>query len=210
LTVYRDGSRSGQVLTIGDKKESDKKEECTIDKCSTCTLKAEKVAPIRTRKRPQITQGVNIKKDTACGTMYVAINEDDKGVVEAFISMGKSGGCINAFTEGLGKIISLALASNVQLYKIENALAGIRCPNPQGMGPNSCKSCLDAISKACSEYITWKTGKKEKVEVVEDKQDKYIEALEKSGMNPSCADCGEKLLFKEGCMSCNCGWSKCS
>jgi len=80
VTVYRDGSRENQVLSLGT--------------TSSPSITGEKkVAP---RMRPEITHGVTQRLETGCGHMYVTINTDEHGACEVFVQMGKVGGCASA------------------------------------------------------------------------------------------------------------------
>ena len=71
VTIYRDGSRSSQVLNIG---KSEKKEE-----------EAPVQAAITPRERPQVTQGLTQKIRIGCGNLYVTVNYDENGICEVFI-----------------------------------------------------------------------------------------------------------------------------
>ncbi|GAI29521.1 unnamed protein product, partial [marine sediment metagenome] len=68
ITIYRDGSRQSQVLTIG--KKSGKTEG--------------KLAP---RKRPKITKGITERVSTGCGYIYVTVNFDEQGISEVFSTL---------------------------------------------------------------------------------------------------------------------------
>ena len=188
ITIYRDGSREGQVLTIGqDKKEEPKEEKKEI---------------VRTRKRPAITKGITPAFKTSCGNLYATINDDEKGICELFIQLGKTGGCTQSFCEALARTISLAFRSGVQINKVIEELQGIRCPSPCMVEGGTILSCSDAISKALKAYL------KEKKQ--ESKLEDNVSKADR-GHNPTCPECGEMLTFKEGCVGCNsCGWSKCS
>ncbi|MBT3940575.1 vitamin B12-dependent ribonucleotide reductase, partial [Candidatus Woesearchaeota archaeon] len=59
LTVYRDGSRSIQVIDIGKKKKEVLEE-----------------TPKKMRERKNTVQGITNKVGTGCGSLYVTINED--------------------------------------------------------------------------------------------------------------------------------------
>ena len=58
VTIYRDGSRSGQVLYVGDKKKEGA-EEAPI------------VRAVTPRPRPEITRGITEKVVIGCGNLYV-------------------------------------------------------------------------------------------------------------------------------------------
>ncbi|MFP3869452.1 MAG: vitamin B12-dependent ribonucleotide reductase [Syntrophobacteria bacterium] len=131
LTIYRDGSRDQQVLSIQRKPETPQ------------------VAP---RPRPERTYGVTQRVNTGCGKLYVTINSDDMGICEVFAQMGKAGGCANSQIEASGRLISLALRSGVKVESILKQLMGIRCPSPVWRNGELVLSCSDAIAKVLNEF----------------------------------------------------------
>lgn len=131
ITVYRDGSREQQVLSLG---------------------KASKYPQVEPRPRPQVTKGVTIRMNTGCGKLYVTINEDEYGICEVFAQMGKAGGCAYSQIEATGRLISLALRSGVRVESIIKQLMGIRCPSPVWQNGDQIVSCSDAIARALKEY----------------------------------------------------------
>ena len=110
--------------------------------------------------RQKILHGVTVKQHTGCGNMYITINhieivEQDKKIYrpcEIFITLGKSGACMHAQNESLGKIITLALQENVGVDKIIEHLKGIRCPSPSLIEGERVESCSDAIAIALEKW----------------------------------------------------------
>jgi ribonucleoside-diphosphate reductase alpha chain len=181
LTVYRDGSRQFQVL---ETKESAKQQRGAIGP----------------RPRPEATIGGTIKNKTGCGSIYITINEDDAGLAEVFVRIGKSGGCAASQAEATGRLISLALRSGVAVDHIIDTLQGIRCPSPAWNEGGVVLSCSDAVAKTLAKHAGKDNGANS-------------ESRNINGHNPQCPDCGELLIFKEGCISCpnlTCGYSECS
>ncbi len=131
ITVYRDGSREQQVLSVPQ---------------------AQKYPQVEPRPRPQVTKGVTLRMNTGCGKLYVTINEDEYGICEVFAQMGKAGGCAYSQIEATGRLISLALRSGVRVDSIIKQLMGIRCPSPMWQNGDQIVSCSDAIAKALKIY----------------------------------------------------------
>jgi len=187
LTIYRDGSRASQVLTKG-------------------ATDVDRKRGVRTpRARPTVTQGVTEKITVGCGqSIYVTVNEDQRGVFEVFATMGKSGGCMASQSEAIGRLISLALRSGIETDSIIKQLEGIRCPAPAWQEGSIILSCADAIGKAMHRYINGNSDASTGVS----RED--IVARNVLGMCPECPDCGTMVEFVEGCLRCpSCGYSQC-
>ncbi|MEW6108818.1 MAG: vitamin B12-dependent ribonucleotide reductase [Nitrospirota bacterium] len=186
VTVYRDGSREEQVLSTGKtaKQETEQVQQ--------------KIVP---RKRPENIKGETRNMKTGCGTIYVTVNEDENGqLFELFTHMGKAGGCAASQAEAIGRLVSLALRSNIEPDVIISQLKGITCHNQTWANGGKITSCSDAIAKAL---------------------EKYMERGEKGNGNGSkthsvsmligaCPECGGAVEHEGGCAVChNCGFTKC-
>ena len=100
ITVYREGSREGILITDDKSSES---EENTLENSEMKTA----------RMRPSTTQGKTRRMRTGDGTLYVTVNEDENGLCEVFTAIGKAGGTVAAQTEAISRLISLSLRSGV-------------------------------------------------------------------------------------------------
>jgi len=181
ITIYRDGSREGQVLTTGKKKEE--------------KAEGSKLTP---RKRPGVTTGVTEKVKTGCGNLYVTVNSDDKGICEVFSHLGKSGGCASAQLEATCRLISLALRAGVDVASIVGQLRAIRCPSIAWEEGKAILSCADAIAGVLEKHSTGYDGKPK------------LEDYGAKNLAGQCPDCGSLLVFQEGCFVCpGCGYTKC-
>lgn len=192
ITVYRDGSRQVQVLTRGTKA----KEEAAAEPAPTVQI-GDKRAP---RPRPAVTTGATERVALGCGRkVYITINEDEYGLCEVFLQMGKSGGCTASQSEAVGRLISLALRSGIDVGAVIKELKGIRCPSPAWHNGNVTLSCADAIAKTIERHIGVNGGKM--VQMSDWTMD----------LSPECPECGAIVQFKEGCVVCaSCGYSQCS
>jgi ribonucleoside-diphosphate reductase alpha chain len=130
VTIYRDGSRDKQVLSIG-----------------TGSNDAREMPAIAPRSRPLRTHGMTERIQTGCGKLYVTINSDSKGMCEVFAQMGKTGGCASSQIEAAGRLASLALRSGVNVDAIIRQLTGIRCPSPAWQNGKMVLSCPDAMAR---------------------------------------------------------------
>ena len=161
------------------------------------------------RPRPDVSYGQTAKILTGCGNLYVTINSDDRGPVELFAQLGKSGGCVAAHTEALGRLASLALQAGIDPEMIEKQLQGIRCPRPAFDKGSITMSCADGVSKAMMMYLNRKQKHELKaLATANNGKQSHIKSL--AGSCPECPECGQMLEFQEGCVVCKgCGYSHC-
>lgn len=204
VTVYRDGSRDSQVLTVGSEKKTSSDSEKTEENTGFET--------ITPRERPRVTTGQTIKIGTACGKLYVTVNEDEYGLCEIFATIGKSGGCAYSQTEGISRLLSLSLRSGVEVEAIVRQLRGIRCTSPIWEDGEMILSCPDAIGKAIEIYLQNRTDVKPINHVkINMTQSKTGNSIGVRSTGEICPECSSTLQMSEGCMTChNCGYSKCS
>lgn len=220
VTVYRAGSREGEVLTVGHKqKESGRTEEPAGTKHTP-------------RKRPKVTRGQTVRMRTGCGTLYVTINEDEYGICEVFTTIGKAGGCAAAFSEANARLISLALRSGVEPAAIAKQLRGIRCPHPIWEDGKQILSCPDAIAQVLEDYV--RNGLSPAPNSNNDRQNLRSESAaaasaaaagEETGeptgekarpngfrkLTEPCPECGGSMVQESSCSTCvDCGFSRCS
>ena len=199
ITVYREGSREGILIT--DKKSN--------EKTDTQELR-EDVNPKKTaRNRPQITTGRTRRMRTGDGTLYITVNEDENGLCEVFTAIGKAGGTVAAQTEAISRLISLALRSGIDPNSIINQLKGISGPNPTWEDGQLILSTPDAIGRALETFLDGdensELGDKVQFEIAEEP----TQSKQTHGMH--CIDCdGYEVVNEGGCYICkDCGWSKC-
>jgi ribonucleoside-diphosphate reductase alpha chain len=186
ITIYRDGSREGQVLTAG----REKKPEVAVTRVP--------------RKRAKTTSGVTERVTTGCGYIYVTVNSDDQGICEVFSTLGKAGGCASAQLEATCRLISLALRSGIDAASVVKQLKGIRCPSIAWEEGKSILSCADAIASVLEKHIGG--GKGEGDAMAKSVQD-YGLVKNVAGQ---CPECGSLLVYQEGCFICSgCGYTKC-
>ncbi len=206
VTVYRAGSREGEVLTVGHQQEEQAQEART----------SARPAP---RKRPRVTRGETVRIKTGCGTLYVTINSDEQGICEVFTTIGKAGGCAGAFSEATARLASLSLRSGVEPTQVVKQLKGIRCPHPIWQGGQQVLSCPDAIAQVLDEYI-----KKNGVNGVKAADEPTANAAANASANSkfngsaqrviageACPECSGTMVQESGCATClECGFSRCS
>jgi len=193
VTIYRDGSKEGQVLTTGKTAKAGAVDAAAVG--------AGEIAP---RPRPSVTMGRTEKIQTGCGNLYVTVNWDEQGICEIFTSMGKSGGCAASQSEALSRLISTALRAGVDTDAVVKQLRGIRCPSPAWAEGGKVLSCADGVGivlEHAAEFMA--TGE------VMSGVTKHTDALD--NLSGACPECGSTLEHESGCAVCrSCGYSKCA
>jgi ribonucleoside-diphosphate reductase alpha chain len=210
ITVYRDGSRSEQVLNIEKKKDDGAKVEVKT---------AANVA--YPKPRPEVITGTTSKVTTGCGNLYITVNQDEEGnFFEVFIQMGKAGGCAASQLEAIGRLVSLALRGGIEVKVVVEQLKGIRCPSPSWAAGKKIFSCSDAIARVLEKRIVDQKEVTVDVGGVEIKQEAKVVmpsaavALKAKLLTGNivgvCPECGTAMRHQEGCSVCDaCGFSKC-
>jgi ribonucleoside-diphosphate reductase alpha chain len=219
-TVYRDGSRTIQILNIGSAENivstTEVPEDAKVQEQSSKQEAGsrERVIP---RKRPEVMSGKTYRIKTGYGTLYVTVNDDEEGVpFEIFATIGKSGGFFQEQSEAICRLASLALRSNIRIEEVVRKLKGIRGPMPIFTEKGTILSLPDAIGGILEEHAT-------AMKIVEDLIDKpdrqevfaFVKEENSSvadfGFMPGCPECGAQLVMAEGCISCKqCGFNRCS
>ncbi len=216
VTIYRDGSRPGQVLSTGATPESARNTDAigafskrTIGKTpppdvvspanppqaapdtAARTSATGSVGPV---ERPEVLQGFTEKIKTGYGNLYVTVNMCQGKPFEVFASIGKSGYTTMADTEAICRLISLALRSSIPVPQIVKQLHGIGGSQPIFARRGVISSIPDAIAKVLNDHF----GNGNRIVKAPDIAKEH------------CPDCGGMLEYKEGCVLCrSCGYSQC-
>ena len=235
ITVYREGAREG-ILITEEKEDKPKVAEQTAEETaaepqieiedaqpeSQPEVQTEELPQVSPgpRLRPSMTQGVTRRIRTGEGTLYITINEDEKGMCEVFTAIGKAGGHAAAQSEAISRLISLALRSGIDPKSIVKQLKGISGPSPNWESGRLILSTPDAIGKALEDYLK-ERGKSIKDGNGEDEHLQFTMATETEEQQPNvkdftlkniktCPDCGGPVRHEAGCVTCTgCGFSKC-
>jgi ribonucleotide reductase alpha subunit len=180
VTVYRDGCKAVQVLYSGQSQEKQEQQ----DNGST-----------RVMDRPEIMYGFTQKVSTGLGDLYLTVNEIDGRPFEVFTTIGRSGRSITAKAEAIGRLVSLALRSGIHVREVVKQLKGIGGEHPVFRKKGMLLSIPDAVG--------W---------VLENRylQEENVPHPGTSLSQPRCPDCGQELVFQEGCFLCpGCGYTRC-
>jgi ribonucleoside-diphosphate reductase alpha chain len=225
ITVYRDGCRPFQTLSLGSAPKENSRAEpaepvvvasgwsaCRLHdgvvtypvamECPACVLrKSERRRIPKSGRR----RGETFTKRTAYGSVHVTINHhpDDDQPFELFAALGKGGSEVSAWAEALGRTISLMLSTSAEprerLADLLDQLSDIGGGDSSGMGAARISSAADGIAHCLRDYLGGTGG---------------LDTERKGGEPKSvdvCPDCNQATLAKSGgCDVCSsCGYSKC-
>ena len=181
VTIYRDGSKENQVLIYHRPEKTS----------GTSTL-------TDVQDRPETLEGFTTKMVTGMGNLYVTVTEMNGKPFEVFATIGKSGRSTTAKTEAIGRLVSLAFRSGVNVETVVEQLRGIGGEHPVFQKDGLVLSIPDAISRILEKRYLRSEGKR------------TSEKPHKSLLGETCPECGQTISFEEGCMTCHfCGFSRC-
>lgn len=206
VTIYRDGSREAQVLTIPGKAEQPAQvadaqvaaTALTAPVAAAAGAQPAVTGRLKPRPRPDETHGMTRKyKIGGCGSFFVTVNGDEHGICEIFTNTGEEG-CA-ALSEAVGRLVSIALRSGIEPEVIIDQIKGIKCIGCIVDPETRVLSCPDAIGKAIEKFINGHN--KFDLNVV--KGPRTVQMCPEPG-------CGGFMVHEGGCYTCTtCGYSKC-
>lgn len=207
ITVYRDGSREFQVLTVKKEEKAEKKPE----EAKPQEAKApEPGKPVY--ERPGRLMGFTdmvklFAPDGSKRSFLVTVNTLEGRPIEVILTSGKAGDEANADSEALGRVVSIALQYGVPPEAIVRTLRGINGGLYGTYQGRLVSSKADLIAVALETVPQMASGAPEDLSSAPVLSGGGI-AL--AGAAP-CPSCGEKALVREeGCWKCQaCGYAKC-
>ncbi len=201
VTIYRDGSKSLQVLNLAEKKTDAQKEK-----------------PVEKREKNLMEMSSYYLIETGHGSMHVHINYDQQGPTKIFANIAPSGTEISGLTTALAIMISKYLNMNGDAVKLLKHLNSIKGDRPFGFGPKRVDSIPHGMAKALRDHLI-KTGKMKQFDngqtilgAPEKKQPDISNGLFVLALHcPKCYSTNAEMI--SGCSepTCfDCGYSKCS
>jgi len=219
ITVYRDGSKSEQVLSTGNGAQESEADDMA-DADDPDAVKIIGLGHRVPRRRPRQIHGITERVRTGHGNMYVTVNMDADGLpFEVFGTMGKAGGCDAALLEAVSRLVSLALRAGIEPSEVTRQLRGITCCPAWddgvlvGSGPDAVALVLDNIINGQRSSNGTPTGVQLSLAggTAENGTNGYTpEATYPTGFSQRCPECNGGVVNQEGCLTCySCGWNKC-
>src|SRR5690606_13855247 len=148
VTIYRDQSRSEQVLHDASKTDP----EPAVDAATGFAVNGTwgSIQPV---PRPAQLRGITMRKSTPLGNLFVTLNTYQGRPFELFAQIGKAGSDVTAFTEAIARLVSLAFRSGVDPWEVVEQLAAIGGSQSVGFGARRIRSVPDAIAQALADYL---------------------------------------------------------
>ncbi len=188
ITVFRDGSKGGQVLNVGVRRDG---------------------AGRGVKPRPHSLTGATYRMETPIGTAFITVNDNGGGEpFEVFVQVGKAGSDTMAVAEALGRLVSLVLrlpsplSPRRRLEEAINQLSRIGGGQPTGFGAAKVLSLPDALARTLAEHIGVAGP-------ASPEPGPPVGGLRRVG--DLCRECGQAtLVYEEGCKKClSCGFNEC-
>lgn len=209
ITVYREGSREGVLLT-------DKKTQETSGKAGDFTR------PMEISGKTFVIQMVEN------GKVYVTINNSSDGKpIEVFLNVGKSGTEDKAYSEAIGRLVSLYLQSGGDPMKVVHSLKGIKGKSTTFLNGGKVFSVPDVVAYLLEGVVRGRPPQSSLpgfslISPSHDSPETESPAgstasfdnaslLEENANMLTCPQCGNDTMVSEnGCLTCKtCGHSKC-
>jgi ribonucleoside-diphosphate reductase alpha chain len=158
ITVYRDGSRANQVLSTGSTVDPAKQQGAQPEPAAEPAAHAEPEVPARPRElAPRNLPADGLPSHsypvlTPLGKLRLFVTELDGQPFEVFAIIGRAGSDVMAFTEAIGRLLSLALRCGVPVKLLAEQLRGIGGSRSAGFGPDRVRSVPDAIGKLLQDH----------------------------------------------------------
>ncbi|MBI5631451.1 MAG: adenosylcobalamin-dependent ribonucleoside-diphosphate reductase [Elusimicrobia bacterium] len=190
ITIYRDGSKTQQVLNLAS-------------------------TPTKSRRR-DLSQTFGVSSEyyfikTGYGPLHIHINYDERGPYQVFTNIPPLGTEIAALTSLVGILLSKYLAEGGDPLRILKHLNSVKGDKTIGFGDSRVNSIAHAISIALRQHLK-KTGwLTESEDAAQQKDSSEMAALPLAEFCPKCYS--SNVAHESGCSgpTCHdCGYSECS
>lgn len=216
VTVYRDGSRDFQVLSVSKDDAGEAKAETPAPaKADTPASGSEPGRPVHDRPARLFGFTDMVKLTSSEGSRHsylVTVNMAGGHPIEVIITSGKAGDEANADSEALGRVVSIALQYGVPPEAIVKTLRGINGGLYGNYHKRFVASKADLIAVALESIPRFPEGSEDAnaATPVAQKPPKVQVSAGPGNSASACPECGAPLKVEDGCLTCEvCGYSKC-
>lgn len=168
VTIYRDGSRSEQILTtdastekrnLGQDVEEEAEPEAETEPVEDLASKLERTAaPYKREVGTHAVESQYYEVATGYGKLHVNIVYDSIGPVKIFANISPIGTEISGMTSAISILVSKYLEQGGDPRMLLKHLNSVKGDKPMGFGPNRVDSIPHALSKVLRDHLI-RTGK---------------------------------------------------
>jgi ribonucleoside-diphosphate reductase alpha chain len=209
ITVFRDGSKTEQVLHVGASAKPLPSVAPIVPQDGKDAMETPAPEPNRqiVKPRPRRVQGVTYRVATPLGTAFITVNVNGNDEpFEVFANVGKAGSDTASVSEAMGRLISLILrlpsplTPTERLREVVGQLKGIGGGRHLGYGRARIRSLPDAVAQVLAEHLG-----------IADPEELASAQPAPESVGDLCPECGQAtLVFEEGCQKCHsCGYTEC-
>ncbi|HXH22757.1 MAG TPA: vitamin B12-dependent ribonucleotide reductase [Dehalococcoidia bacterium] len=210
ITIYRDGSRAGQVLSHAVKSDADAALEAPP---------ADVERGLHRRHMPAERRSITHKFRVGEQEGFVTVGLFDDGTPgEIFVTISKEGSTIRGLMDSVAMLTSYSLQYGVPLRTLVDKFKGVHF-EPAGFTANPEIPQASSIVDYIFRWLELKFLQKEdRAAARSGGQAGGASGPARGQASPSpdiatgllCPDCGNQLVFAEGCLICrSCGYNKC-
>ena len=205
ITIYRDQSRAQQVLSHAAIRGPEQAEAQAAELALGMAPEAPH-GPYRRRlpdERPAITHKFRVGEQEG----YITVGLFDDGTPgELFITISKEGSTIRGLMDSVAVLTSLALQYGVPLEDLSRKFRGVHF-EPAGLTNNKELPTATSLIDYVFRWLEWRFGNPA---ASASASISGSESFEDVSTGLACPDCGNVVVFAEGCLTCrSCGYTKC-
>ncbi len=210
ITVYREGSREG-ILITDDEQEKAKKSGVQ-----------QAAMALKSWERPRLLAGQTIRLNMPNGALYVTANFDNGTAREVFITLGKIGSDERSYCDAIGRLISKYLQIGGDVREAITTLKGIKANSSivwdRGVKlysiPDAVAKALEIMTGISKPLVAGSLSEAQESASLVHGQQLPIGADAAAGVGIEvevCVSCGERgVIHENGCYTCRlCGYTKC-
>lgn len=214
ITIYRDGSRDQQVLSVQrstpDAEETGNTSSGRIQENSD---EAEVINVVQEKEAKDTREGFVHKFTIGDFEGYLIAGVNPNGSArDLFIVGNKVGSTTRGFLDTIGILFSVALRNGVPLSDITSKLQGSKF-EPSGLTGNRDIPISTSIVDYVARWLDRRfNGRNESsyTDVQNEGSNLDVSSLSKVPHGDLCLECGSNLYYGEGCLTCiSCGFSRC-
>jgi ribonucleoside-diphosphate reductase alpha chain len=215
ITIYRDGSRSLQVLS-----HETKSEDGTLDTTAATAAPPTEMRRAYRERLPDERQSMTHKFTVGEQEGFLTVGQYEDGRPgEVFIKVSKQGSTISGLMDSIALLMSMSLQYGVPLTGLTEKLKNTRF-EPSGMtrNPNvpTATSLVDYIARYLD--LRFVSGEQAFLPMIQPSlfgvqaggAPRHKEGVVPVLSGVGCPECGSVLHYAEGCLTCrSCGYTKC-